>query len=167
MKWSEVIEDRTLQDLPYKIELNEWGNIVMTPASNRQGFIQGKIARFLNQQNLSGETLPECSIETSKGVKVADVIWGSGRFFEQNGLETPYRIAPEICVEVLSPSNTIAEMEEKKDLYLAKGAREVWVCDEEGQLTFFDVSGRIALSELFPDFPTEVVLDLPSNGSNH
>ena len=165
MKWSEVIEDKTLQDLPYKIELNEWGNIVMTPASNRHGFIQARIATELNQQGDSGEAFVESSIETSKGVKVADVIWGSSRFFEKNGLETPYRVAPEICVEVLSPSNTMAEMEEKKDLYLAKGAREVWVCDEEGQLTFFDVSGRIDHSGVFPDFPTEVALELPSNGS--
>ncbi|RME59856.1 Uma2 family endonuclease, partial [Candidatus Parcubacteria bacterium] len=33
MKWSEVLADPTLQDLPYKIELNEWEQIVMTPAS--------------------------------------------------------------------------------------------------------------------------------------
>ena len=81
MKWSEVIEDKTLQDLPYKIELNEWGNIVMTPASNRHGFIQARIATELNQQGDSGEAFVESSIETSKGVKVADVIWGSSRFF--------------------------------------------------------------------------------------
>ncbi|MFT5367060.1 MAG: Uma2 family endonuclease [Candidatus Latescibacterota bacterium] len=164
MKWSEVINDKTLQDLPYKIELNEWGHIVMSPASNRHGLIQSKIARLLNQQDALGETFPECSIETAKGVKVADVIWGSAHFFEQNGLETPYRVAPEICVEVLSPSNTMAEMEEKRDLYLAKGAREVWVCDEEGQLTFFDTCGKLAHSTLFPDFPTKVSLSLPSNG---
>jgi hypothetical protein len=58
----------------------------------------------------------------------------------------------------------MAEMEEKRDLYLAKGAREVWVCDEEGQLTFFDTCGKLVHSTLFPDFPTKVSLSLPSNG---
>lgn len=164
MKWSEVINDKTLQDLPYKIELNEWGNIVMSPASNRHGLMQSKIGRILSQQSHLGETLSECSIETTKGVKVADVIWGSQHFFEQNGLETPYTVAPEICVEVLSPSNTMAEMEEKKDLYLAQGAREVWVCDEDGQLTFFDANGRLSRSVLFSDFPATISLNLSSNG---
>jgi len=163
MKWSDVINDKTLQDLPYKIELNEWGNIVMSPASNRHGLIQGKIARMLGQQNMPGETFPECSIETDKGVKVADVVWGSLHFFQQNGLETPYRVAPEICVEVLLPSNTMAEMKEKKDLYLAKGAREVWVCDEDGQMTFFDARGKMAHSTIFPHFPAQISLALPAN----
>lgn len=34
MKWQEVCEDKALQDLPYKIELNRWGQIVMSPAKN-------------------------------------------------------------------------------------------------------------------------------------
>ena len=37
MNWQEVCEDRSLQDLPFKIELNEYGQIVMSPASNEQG----------------------------------------------------------------------------------------------------------------------------------
>ena len=32
MKWQEVLEDKSLQDLTYKIELNRWGQIVMSPA---------------------------------------------------------------------------------------------------------------------------------------
>jgi hypothetical protein len=31
MKWEEVGENRQLQDLPFKIELNNWGQIVMSP----------------------------------------------------------------------------------------------------------------------------------------
>ncbi len=37
MDWTEVCQDRSLQDLPFKIELNEWGQVVMSPASNRHG----------------------------------------------------------------------------------------------------------------------------------
>ncbi len=33
MKWQDVLLDKTLQDLPYKIELNEYGKIEMSPAS--------------------------------------------------------------------------------------------------------------------------------------
>lgn len=45
MKWSEVINDKTLQDLPYKIELNEWGHIVMSPVSNLHGLSRGRRIR--------------------------------------------------------------------------------------------------------------------------
>ncbi len=35
--------------------------------------------------------------------------------------------APDIAVEVLSPSNTVREMEEKVDLYFGAGSRIVWI----------------------------------------
>lgn len=88
----------------------------------------------------------ECSIETSDGVKVADIAWASEHFIEQYGYATPYQVAPEICVEILNPSDTQAEMDEKIQLYLAKGAKEVWICDENGELSYFSYIGQIKQS---------------------
>lgn len=161
MKWSEVIAHKELSNLSFKVELNEWGNIVMSPASNRHGYIQTQLVLELNQQKHSGAVFTECSVETSKGVKVADVVWGSSAFFSENGLDTPYQVAPEVCIEIRSPSNTRNEMQEKKDLYLAKGAEEVWVCDEDGLVVFYNARGEIQHSNQFPEFPTTLVLDFP------
>lgn len=156
MKWSEVIEDSTLQNLPYKVELNEWGNIVLSPASNRHGLLQAEIAGLLRDRRGDGKVLTECSVNTLKGVKVADVAWGSKAFFESNGVTTPYREAPELCVEIISPSNRKQEIEEKINLYLAKGAKEVWVCDEDGVIEFYGYRGKIEKSVLFPDLPKRI-----------
>ena len=41
--------------------------------------------------------------------------------------EKEFRVGPDLCVEILSPTNTRAEMAEKKAAYLAAGAREVWL----------------------------------------
>ena len=156
MKWSEVIAEKNLQDLPYKIELNEWGNIVMSPASNRHSFLQMAIAMLLAAQKSDGHTFNECSVETSQGVKVADVIWGSSDFFSLHQLDTPYPAAPELCIEIMSPSNSMDEMEEKKDLYIERGALEVWICEESGAITFWDSQGKISTSVLFPNFPESI-----------
>ena len=156
MTWSEVIAEKNLQDLPYKIELNEWGNIVMSPASNRHSFLQMAIAMLLAAQKSDGHTFNECSVETSQGVKVADVIWGSSDFFSVHQLDTPYPVAPELCIEIMSPSNSMDEMEEKKDLYMERGALEVWICEESGAITFWDIQGKISTSDLFPDFPESI-----------
>jgi Uma2 family endonuclease len=126
MKWAQVLEDKTLHDLPYKIELNEWGNIEMSPASNRHGMLQAAIMFELNALMTSGRFFCECSIRTTKNVKVADVVWGSDEFFRQNGERTPFEVAPEICVEVISPSNTKEEMMMKRDVYVEQGCREFW-----------------------------------------
>ncbi len=140
MQWQEVINDETLQNLPYKIELNQKGNIEMSPASNRHGFLQSRIEKLL-WKSLEGETFPECSISTSKGVKVADVVWCSTSFLKNHGFETPYSKAPELCIEVISPSNTTVEITDKIELYLEAGAQEVWIISEEGSIQFYDNSG--------------------------
>ena len=41
-------------------------------------------------------------------------------------------IAPEICVELKSASNTLQEIVVKKDLYFAAQAQEIWLCNEQG-----------------------------------
>jgi Uma2 family endonuclease len=53
-----------------------------------------------------GDILVETSIQIFKNVKVADVCWASSQFIEKFGFETPYSKAPELCIEVRSPSNT-------------------------------------------------------------
>ena len=34
MTWEEIINDPTLQNLPFKIETNRFGQILMSPATN-------------------------------------------------------------------------------------------------------------------------------------
>jgi len=156
MKWSEVLEDPTLRDLPYKIELNEHGSIVMTPASNRHARSQSLVTKRLWELASGGTVLVECSVATARGVKVPDVAWLSDAFLAAHGEETPYTAAPELCVEIVSPSNSAAEMEEKRALYFAEGAREVWLCDEEGRVEFFTPEGRAEASSLFAAFPGQL-----------
>jgi len=157
MRWQEVIEHPALQNLPFKIELNEYGKIEMSPASNRHGRFQSKILLLLERYGQHGEFYLECSINTRKGVKVADVAWSSQAFFEKYGEQTPLPVAPEICVEVISPSNSKAEMREKIDLYLAKGAKEVWLCDDSGNIEMHNFEGMIEKSQLLCDFPDKII----------
>jgi len=117
MKWEEVCEDQQLQNLPFKIELNKWGQIVMSPVKIKHSFYQGRIQRLLESLLQTGEVMPECAIDTSDGVKVADVVWCSDARFDHIQDEVSASIAPEICIEVKSIGNTLEEMEFKKKLY--------------------------------------------------
>ena len=60
---------------------------------------------------------------------------------------TPYTRAPEICVGIVSPSNTEAEIEAKTRAYLAAGAKEVWLVSEEGTVRYIDGSGERSASQ--------------------
>lgn len=162
MDWQEVIAHPSLQDLPFKIELNEYGKIEMSPASNRHGRLQGELFSLLAAAKPKGIVYLECSVATAKGVKVSDVAWASKAFFQQHGDRTPLTTAPEICVEVISPSNSSKEMDEKIALYLQTGAKEVWLCDEQGQIAFFAQDGQQAQSAILPQFPVTIALELPN-----
>ncbi len=148
MQWSDVLNDPSLRDLPYKIELDAQGRILMSPASNRHGIQQAQLVRLLASMLTEGEVATECSIGTHAGVKVADVVWISPGFLRQHGDTTPYPQAPELCVEFLSPSNTPTEMEDKIRLYLGYGAHEVWTVDEQGRISLFGPEGRRQVSAL-------------------
>ncbi len=151
MEWSSVIANPYLKDLPFKIELNKWGKILMSPASNRNGSLQYEIGAYIDKHQGNGKIIMECSIKTSDGVKVVDVAWASDEFIEQFGYDTPYTKAPEICVEITSPSNSKAEIEEKTALYLAAGAQEVWILDERGTIAYFAHEGAIPHSRAIQD----------------
>ena len=143
MDWASVVNNPYLKDLPFKIELNKWGKILMSPASNKHGSIQYEVGSYIDRRKGSGKIIMECSIATTDGVKVADVAWASDSFIERFGYDTPYAKAPEICVEITSLSNSKAEMEEKIQLYLATGAKEVWIVDENGAISYFSHEGSI------------------------
>ncbi len=140
MQWQDVLADKSLQNLPYKIELNERGKIEMSPASLIHSRFQGKLAKILGLE-LGGEIFTELAIQTRLGVKVPDVAWGTDDYFQQHCKELCASSAPEICIEILSPSNTIAEMQDKILLYLEAGAIEVWLV-EQGLIRFFNTDGE-------------------------
>ena len=150
MQWSDVIDNPLLQSLPFKIELNRFGNILMSPASNEHGRIQMKVGNTIMNKAPKGEVIAECSIQTSDGVKVAGVAWASAEFIDAFAYKAPYPKAPEICVEIVSPSNSTVEISGMVELYLAKGAIEVWIVYEDDRIDFFTHTGVIEKSQIVP-----------------
>jgi Uma2 family endonuclease len=147
MEWVDVINNPLLKDLPFKIELNKWGQLLMTPASNNHGLRQSDLVIRIHNKKQSGRIITECSIQIAEGVKVADVAWLSDEFIEEHGFKTPYNVAPEICVEVISPSNSKPQMRQKIDLYLNQGAKEVWLCNQKGEISYFSKDGEMRMSK--------------------
>ena len=110
MNWQEAVGNQHLRDLPFKIELNEFGQAVMTNRKIIQSVFSGQISFLLSAMRKDGETLISCAIKTRKGTKVADVAWASMEVINKIENETDASVAPEICVEVLSMSNSDREV---------------------------------------------------------
>ncbi|MGB6222719.1 Uma2 family endonuclease [Haloferula sp.] len=155
--WDKIIADPEFAAMPYRFETDEHGQIIMSPpASPDHSDKQFKIASAISRMAPTGKVLPECPISTVGGVKAADVAWCSPEIWLASKGKSCLVRAPEICVEILSPSNTDSEIEEKKQLYFEAGAREFWLCSVDGEMSFFSSEGPIPTSRLCPDFPDQI-----------
>lgn len=146
MRWAELCADSTWDKVPAKLELNGRGVIEMSPANNRHALMQAELAHALRSTLPGGRALTECSVLTDDGVRVPDVAWASDAFLALQAGTTPFPQAPELCVEVRSPSNTDAEMAQKIELFLGAGATEVWIVGVDGAAEFHGPGGRLAAS---------------------
>ena len=143
-RWTQLTNDLSLHDLPYKIELNGEGAIEKSPSSNRHGMRQADIAWTLRNSLANGRVITECAVLTNIGVRVPDVAWASTQFLATEAENTPFPRAPEICVAVRSDSNSERDIADKIRAYLAAGAIEVWVADEAGGIKIYSIQGELA-----------------------
>lgn len=149
-------------DMPlpeFRIETDRHGNIIMAPPPGfEHGERQFSIGRLLDRLLPAGKVVTECPISTSGGVKAADVAWISKTRLARARAGNLLTIAPEICVEVLSPSDVRSEIDERMSLYFEAGAEEVWICDTRGRL-FVHLAGAPELpaaSRLCPTCPETI-----------
>jgi Uma2 family endonuclease len=124
-RYRALCDDPCYANIPGKIELDVWGRMVMSPASNYHSALQALLVGKLAV--LGGRVFVEASVVTSAGVLVADVAWASDAFMRVRGFETPYTRSPELCMEVVSPSSSRKELREKMAAYLEAAAVEVWI----------------------------------------
>jgi Uma2 family endonuclease len=89
---------------------------------------------FVRAHNLGLVTAPDGTVRLWAGrVRIPDVAFFSwdrmpGRRRPQQPIPT---LAPDLAVEVLSPSNTAKEMRRKRDDYFSVGVRLVWEIDPD------------------------------------
>jgi Uma2 family endonuclease len=137
-----TVEDLyVIPDDGFKYELQA-GMLVSEPLpSGRHGWVTASIAGILRahvKENRLGVVFAGDSgfvlARKPDTVRGPDVAFVSRERFERSGEPTKaFAGAPDLAVEVLSPSNTHAAMHAKVADYLAAGTRCVWVVDSEAQ----------------------------------
>ena len=154
--WEEVCNNPLFAEMPYRFEINRRGNIELGPHSLSHSRYQTAIQQLLSRLLPTGITLQECPIRTKVSNPVADVVWVSRARDKKIRSHFAYKAAPEICVEVRSPSNSQREMNSKRSDYFGAGALECWFCNLTGGMTFFSPEGELKTSTLCPDFPKKI-----------
>jgi Uma2 family endonuclease len=158
-RWAEIMAESFIDGSISKIETDREGNVLMSPSAGKDhGDRQAEIVHQLKLLLPKGGVLTECGVSTQEGNKTPDISWIS--IHHPQFREPDVKVinpAPEICAEVLSPSNSAEDIELKKRLYFEESAKEVWICGLEGQMKFFSVTGELEGSKLCPKFPKRIL----------
>jgi Uma2 family endonuclease len=128
-----VEEFRRLSEDGRRYELRNGEAVEMTFPKFKHHLRQRRLRQLLEPMappggyvdtNVAFRAVPEYDL------READVAYVSPERFAQIDPEDNLRGAPELVIEVLSPSNTVAEMNEKEQLCLENGSQEFWVLDQ-------------------------------------
>lgn len=110
--------------------------VMMSPGKGRHAAVGMKIGRSLLdfvEANDLGEVFDSSAgyvlSRDPDTVREPDVSFLTTQRLKEQDLDAFLEGAPDLAVEVLSPSNTAAEMRAKMDDYFGAGCRVVWIVD--------------------------------------
>jgi Uma2 family endonuclease len=94
-------------------------------------FVQKRLMELLDSAGGSGSALMEVGFRPlpEHELRVADVAYTSLQRWSEQDPAGHFQGVPDIVIEVLSPSNTAAEMLDKEQVCLENGGHEFWVVD--------------------------------------
>ena len=136
-------------------ELHHGEVVIVPPVKRGLHRIQGRVRRLFEQFGGShGVTDIEWGFQPTPEHEfwVADVAFVTNERDADTGDDEYLQGAPEIVVEVLSPSNTAVEMNDRRVICLANGCRSFWVVDPKRQrldVTEGDVTRHYGIDATF------------------
>ena len=124
-----------MPDDGFRYELVKGELIRMSPAADEHGRVTMNLAGPLHNHVLTNKLGVVYAAETGfkiesdpDTVRAPDIAFVSKERLELTGTPRSYReCAPDLAVEVLSPGDTVSEVEAKVDQWLQAVARMVWV----------------------------------------
>ncbi len=141
-----VAQFQALADPPGAFyELHDGNLVLMTRPKLKHQVIQDRLNRLFKSFAPSASFI---SIEVAFRAlpeyefRVADVAYVSPQRWAEVDLNGDLMGAPDLVVEVLSPSNSASELLEKQELCLAHGTVEFWIVDPKRQRIQVAASAR-------------------------
>ena len=134
-------------DNPDRYELDEFGELIVSPRpTTAHQRVDERSPGLLRRIWYGGGSRSRCIRIAASGYP--DVVWMAPERWALCNDQTPLQTVPDVCVEVVSPSNTREEILMKVGAYLRGGAREAIVVGLKGDVEFFGPGGKLEASAL-------------------
>jgi Uma2 family endonuclease len=117
-------------------ELRHGELVAMPPPVHGHVWLQYRIRRLLEARAPEGDIVRDempFRLMPDYEYWVADVAYMPRAMWDRIDLKGYFDCAPVLVVEILSPSNTAAEMNDRKKTFLGAGCREIWLVDADNR----------------------------------
>ncbi|HEV2500968.1 MAG TPA: Uma2 family endonuclease [Terriglobia bacterium] len=129
-----------------KYELVEGELVQMSPTMPLHNLVRDRLlillGAFLKGKGLGTVVSEQAFVLSQRTVRIPDIA-----FVRKGRLEDLHRLpegAPDLAIEVISPSNTLREMDQKVSDYFAAGCKRVWVIyPEEHEVYVYGSAGVV------------------------
>lgn len=102
--------------------------------NSRAGLFAGEIAQILLSQMKDGRLVCQIPVETTDGIRVAELGWVSNSRLKTLRTEPTWSAAPDITVGFISEFKPLVQAEQDNHYFLRSGARESWCIFPSGQI---------------------------------
>ena len=139
-----TVEDYMMIDDGNKYELIG-GKLILLPRPRYKhqkiaGRILTKFENFL-EQNPFGDVVQEVDIHLGENVVAPDLLFVAKDRFGIIG-ELNIQGAPDLVIEILSPSNAAHDRKKKSKIYFTNGVKEYWIADPDQKLVDVFIAGE-------------------------
>ena len=151
------------------------GQLVGRKMGNKSNWVASQLARLLgnyaDEHSLGWVFTAEAGYRLNPGrpntVRKPDVSFvAAGRLPDEEPADAYDRLAPDLAVEVISPGDTVRELDDKVEEYLLAGVRLVWVINPdlqvvrvfrpEGTIETLRLNDELHAGEIVPGFRCQV-----------
>jgi Uma2 family endonuclease len=126
-------------------ELHHGEPIQLTRPALNHIFVQKRLQTLLDSARAAGYAFVEVGLRMLPEFeyRIADVAWSPREHWAQMDPAGQFMGAPELVIEVLSPSNTVLQLLDREQLCFEDGAREFWIVNiERRQVKVSSPEGR-------------------------
>ena len=109
---------------------------------SRSGIFSGKIAKFLLSIFDEGQMVFNIPVETQDGIKVVDVGWIANSRLQTLRVEPTWSAAPDICINFISYSKSVQQIENNLHHFLKTGCQEGWCVFTNGKIMRHKENGK-------------------------
>ena len=119
-----------------------------------------KLEAYLEQNPIGGVYISNTTFQIGANERMPDVSFVSAARFPEEGEPTgKWEIAPDIAVEVISPTDIWDKVNEKVHEYFAAGVRQVWLISQpKQQVMIYDSPTQIRVVTADQELTSETLL---------